>query len=40
MIPDMKIPIFNSIYIKKIKKKFKKKFNLEILNNLNLKKLI
>ena len=35
---DMKIPIFNSIYQKKIKKIKTKKININLLNNLTLKK--
>ena len=35
---DMKIPIFNSIYQKKIKKINTKKININLLNNLTLKK--
>ena len=35
---DMKIPIFNSIYQKKIKKINTKKIDIKLLNNLNLKK--
>ena len=38
--PDMKVPIFNSIYNKKIVKKLKsKKINFEILNQLNFTKI-
>lgn len=36
--PDMKIPIFNSIYHKHKNKIITKKLNIDILNNLNLKK--
>ena len=36
---DMKIPIFNSIYQKKIKKINTKKIDINLLNNLNLKKI-
>jgi 1-deoxy-D-xylulose-5-phosphate reductoisomerase len=35
---DMKIPIFNSIYQKKLKKIHTKKIDINLLNNLNLKK--
>ena len=35
---DMKIPIFNSIYQKKLKKISTKKININLLNNLNLNK--
>ena len=35
---DMKIPIFNSIYEKKIKKIHTKKINIKLINNLNLMK--
>ena len=35
---DMKIPIFNSIYCKKIKKIITKKIDINLLNNLNLKR--
>ena len=37
--PDMKIPIYNSIYPNIYKNKINKPINLEIMNNLNLKKL-
>ena len=36
---DMKIPIFNSIYQKKLKKINTKKIDINLLNNLNLKKI-
>ena len=36
---DMKIPIFNSIYQKEIKKFYTKKININLLNSLNLKKI-
>ena len=36
---DMKIPIFNSIYQNKLKKIYTKKININLLNNLNLKKI-
>ena len=36
--PDMKIPIYNSLYIGEIKKYKTKTLNIDILNNLNLKK--
>ena len=36
---DMKIPIFNSIYQKELKKIYTKKININLLNNLNLKKI-
>jgi len=35
---DMKIPIFNSIYEKKIKKIHTKKININLINNINLMK--
>jgi len=35
---DMKIPIFNSIYQKKLKKVYTKEIDINLLNNLNLKK--
>ena len=34
--PDMKIPIFNSIYEKKIKKIYTKKIDINLINNINL----
>ena len=37
--PDMKIPIYNSIYPNSIENKINKPINLEIMNNLNLKRL-
>ena len=37
--PDMKIPIYNSIYSNSYKNKYKP-VNFELINNLNLKKLI
>jgi 1-deoxy-D-xylulose-5-phosphate reductoisomerase len=36
--PDMKIPIFNSIYEKKLKKIYTKKIDINMLNNINLTK--
>ena len=36
--PDMKIPIYNSIYSNILKNDISKSINLEVMNNLNLKK--